>query len=231
MSNMVKTPDEILNIMKACAMGDICFEHILEFIKPGMTELEVANEIEKTLIGLGSEGLAFPTICVSGVNTTEAHGEPGSKVIEEGDFVTMDYGAVAGGCCSDMTRTIGIGYLSDEQKKIYDIVLRSQLAGLNACRAGVKCRDVDTAARKVIKDEGYGYLYIYGTGHGVGKEVHEAPTISRGSSEILQANMAVTIEPGIYIPNKFGVRIEDLAIITEFGIINAVKSQKSLIII
>ena len=130
-----------------------------------------------------------------------------------------------------MTRTIAIGHVSDEQRKVYDIVLRSQLAGLEACRAGVRCRDVDHASRSIIADEGYGEYYIHGTGHGVGREVHEAPTLNAKSDEILEEFMPVTVEPGIYIPDKFGVRIEDLAIITEFGIINAVKSQKSLIII
>ena len=231
MPDMVKTPDELLKIMKAAAMGDICFSHILEFIRPGMTEIEVADEIERTLMDLGAEGLSFPTICVSGVNTTMPHGEPSEKVIEDGDFVTMDFGAIAEGYCGDMTRTIGIGHLSDEQKNVYDIVLKSQLTGRAACRAVVKCSAVDAASRNIIENAGYGDFYIHGTGHGVGTEVHEPPTLNAKSSEILEEFMPVTIEPGIYIPDKFGVRIEDLAIITEFGIINAVKSQKSLIII
>lgn len=231
MSNMIKTPDEILKIMKAAAMGDICFSHIIEFIRPGMTELQVSDEIERTLIGLGAEGLSFPTICVSGVNTTQPHGEPSDKIIEEGDFVTMDFGAVVEGYCGDMTRTIAIGHVSEKQKEVYDIVLRSQLAGLAACRAGVNCRDVDAVSRNIIKDAGYGDYYIHGTGHGVGTEVHEAPTLNAKSDEVLAEFMPVTVEPGIYIPNEFGVRIEDLAIITEFGIINTVKSEKELIII
>lgn len=229
--NMIKTPDQLMKIMKAAAMGDICFSHILEFIKPGMSELEVAYEIERTLMGLGAEGLSFPTICVSGVNTTQPHGEPSDKIIEDGDFVTMDFGAVAEGYCGDMTRTIGIGHLSDEQKSVYEIVLRSQKAGLAACRAGARCSDVDAVSRNIIAEAGYGEYYIHGTGHGVGTQVHEAPTLNSKSDEVLEEFMPVTVEPGIYIPGKFGVRIEDLAIITEFGIINAVKSQKSLIII
>ena len=231
MNNMVKTPEELIKIMKAAAMGDICFSHIVDFIKPGMTEIQVADEIEKTLFSLGAEELSFPTICVSGVNTTQPHGVPSDKRIEEGDFVTMDFGAVVEDYCGDMTRTIGVGFLSDEQKEVYDIVLRSQTAGLEACRAGVKCVDVDAASRSIIEEAGYGEYYIHGTGHGVGREVHEAPTLNPRSDEVLEEFMPVTIEPGIYIPGKFGVRIEDLAIITEFGIINAVKSQKSLIII
>ena len=231
MSNIIKTPDEILRIMKAAAMGDICFSHILEYIRPGMTELQVSDEIERTLMSLGAEGLSFPTICVSGVNTTQPHGEPTDKVIEDGDFVTMDFGAVVEGYCGDMTRTIAVGHVSEKQREVYDVVLRSQLAGLDACRAGVRCRDVDAVSRNIIKDAGYGEFYIHGTGHGVGTEVHEPPTLNAKSDETLEEFMPVTVEPGIYIPNEFGVRIEDLAIITEFGIINTVKSEKELIII
>ena len=231
MSNMIKTPDEILRIMKAAAMGDICFSHILEYIRTGMTELQVSDEIERTLMSLGAEGLSFPTICVSGVNTTQPHGEPTDKVIEDGDFVTMDFGAVVEGYCGDMTRTIAVGHVSEKQREVYDVVLRSQLAGLDACRAGVRCRDIDAVSRNIIEDAGYGEFYIHGTGHGVGTEVHEAPTLNSRSDEILAEFMPVTVEPGIYIPNEFGVRIEDLAIITEFGIINTVKSEKELIII
>ena len=231
MSNMIKTPDEILRIMKAAAMGDICFSHILEYIRPGMTELQVSDEIERTLMSLGAEGLSFPTICVSGVNMTQPHGEPTDKVIEDGDFVTMDFGAVVEGYCGDMTRTIAVGHVSEKQREVYDVVLRSQLAGLDACRAGVRCRDIDAISRNIIEDAGYGEFYIHGTGHGVGTEVHEAPTLNSRSDEILAEFMPVTVEPGIYIPNEFGVRIEDLAIITEFGIINTVKSEKELIII
>ena len=231
MSNMIKTPDEILRIMKAAAMGDICFSHILEYIRPGMTELQVSDEIERTLMSLGAEGLSFPTICVSGVNTTQPHGEPTDKVIEDGDFVTMDFGAVVEGYCGDMTRTIAVGHVSEKQREVYDVVLRSQLAGLDACRAGVRCRDIDAVSRNIIEDAGYGEFYIHGTGHGVGTEVHEAPTLNSRSDEILAEFMPVTVEPGIYIPNEFGVRSEDLAIITEFGIINTVKSEKELIII
>ena len=231
MSNMIKTPDEILKIMKAAAMGDICFSHIIEYIRPGMTELQVSDEIEKTLMRLGAEGLSFPTICVSGINTTLPHGEPTDKIIEDGDFVTMDFGAIVEGYCGDMTRTIAISHVSEKQKEVYDVVLRSQLAGLAACKAGVRCRDVDAVSRNIIRDAGYGDYYIHGTGHGVGTEVHEPPTLNAKSDETLEEFMPITVEPGIYIPNEFGVRIEDLAIITEFGIINTVKSEKELIII
>lgn len=230
-NNMIKAPDEILKILKAEAIGDMCFEHIVDYIRAGMTEIQVSDEIERVLRMLGAEDLAFPTICISGEKTNLPHGEPGDKVIREGDLLTMDFGAVYEGYCGDMTRTVGIGSLSDEQIDVYNVVLRAQLAGLEACKAGVTCFDADKAARDIIEEAGYGEYFIHTTGHGVGREVHEAPRLANNSEDILQVNMAVTIEPGIYIPDKFGVRIEDLAIITEFGIINATRSEKDLIII
>ncbi|MDO4518007.1 MAG: M24 family metallopeptidase [Bacillota bacterium] len=230
--NMIKTPEELFNIIKAEAIGDKCFEHILEYIKPGMKEIQIAEEIDRTLSKLGSEGLAFPTICVSGERTNMPHGEPSDKIVEEGDLLTMDFGGIYKGMCGDMTRTIGIGHLSDEQIHVYNIVLEAQLNSLNICKAGVSCAEADRAARDIIESYGYGDHFIHTTGHGVGAGVHEAPRLAKDNAEdILSANMAVTVEPGIYIPDKFGVRIEDLAIITDFGIINATRSPKELIII
>lgn len=229
--NMIKTPEEILKIMKAEAIGDMCFEHILDYIKPGMTELQVSDEIERTLRSLGAEGLAFPTICVSGEKTNLPHGEPSDKIICEGELLTLDFGAVYEGYCGDMTRTIGIGELSDEQIHVYNVVLEAQLNSLRICKAGVSCEEADRAARDIIESYGYGEHFIHTTGHGVGTEVHEAPRLAKDSSDFLKSGMAVTVEPGIYIPEKFGVRIEDLAIITDFGIINCTHSVKDLIII
>lgn len=231
LANLIKTADELLLIMKAESMGDICFEHMLDFIKPGITEIEVSDEIERVLIALGAEGLSFPTIAVSGVNSNQPHGVPSDKKIQEGDFLTMDFGAVYKGYCADMTRTVAIGYATEEMKKVYDVVLKSQMAGLAAVKAGVKCFDVDKVCRDIIEDAGYGQYYIHGTGHGVGTEVHEPPTLNARSDEYLQENQAVTVEPGIYLPDKFGVRIEDLAIVTSFGIINCTRSTKELIVL
>ena len=228
---MIKTPVELMAILEAQAMGDACFSHILEYIKPGMTEKQVAEEIEKTLMGLGSEGLAFDTICVSGEKGDQPHGIPSDKVIQDGDLVTMDFGAVVRGYCGDMTRTIGIGSLSSELKDAYDVVKRSQEAGLAACRAGVPCKEIDRVCRSIIEEAGFGEYFVHGTGHGVGREVHESPTLNAKSDEVLEAYMPVTVEPGIYVPGSFGIRIEDLAIITDFGIINGTKSTKDLIII
>lgn len=231
MDKTVKTPEELLIIAKAEAIGDKTFEHLLDYIKVGMTELEIADEVERTMRFLGAEGLSFPTIVVSGVNSNQPHGEPSDRKIQEGDFLTLDIGCVYRGYCSDMTRTVAIGYATDEMKKIYDIVLKAQLAGLEMVKAGVKCFDVDKASRDVIEEAGYGEFYIHGTGHGVGTEVHEPPTLNARSSEVLKENQAVTVEPGIYLPDKFGVRIEDLVIVTEFGYANLTHSPKELIIL
>lgn len=231
MDNTIRTPEELLAIMKAEAMGDKAFEHILDYIKVGMTEIQVADEIERVLRLMGASGLAFPTIAVSGENSNQPHGIPSDKRLEEGDFLTMDFGAVYKGLCADMTRTVAIGYATEEMKKVYSIVLSSQLAGLAAVKAGVRCADVDRASRSVIEEAGYGEFYIHGTGHGVGEEVHQPPTLNGKSEEVLKENQAVTVEPGIYMPGKFGVRIEDLAIVTDFGIINCTKSKKELIIL
>ena len=213
------------------ALGDRCFSHILGFIEPGMSEKQVAEEIERFLLAGGAEGLAFDTISVSGERGCLPHGEPTDKLIEKGEFLTLDFGAVINGYCGDMTRTIAIGSITPEKRKVYDIVLEAQLAAIDFIKAGVRCSDADKVARDIITNAGYGEYYPHGLGHGVGKLVHEAPTLNAKSEEILEKNMVVTIEPGIYIPDKFGVRIEDLAIVTDFGIINKVESKKELIIL
>lgn len=230
-SNIIKNEQEIESISKAAALGDHCFSYILDFIKPGMSEKQVAAEIERFLYANGAEGLAFDTICVSGENSNQPHGVPSDKLIEKGDFLTLDFGAVIDGYCGDMTRTIAIGFATPEMRKIYDIVLEAQLAAIDFIKAGVRCFDADKVARDIITNAGYGEYYPHGLGHGVGTLVHEAPTLNAKSEEILEKDMVITIEPGIYIPDKFGVRIEDLAIVTDFGIINKVESKKELIII
>jgi Xaa-Pro aminopeptidase len=226
-----KTPEEILSILKAEAMGDEVFTHILDYIKPGMTENDVAAEIAATFEKLGSEGFAFPTICVSGERTELPHGEPTDRIINEGEFLTIDMGGIVNGYCGDMTRTVAIGHVTEEMQKVYDTVLASQLAGLKALKVGASCFDVDRVCREIINDAGYGEYFVHGTGHGVGREVHEKPYLNTRTDEVLEADVAVTVEPGIYIPGQFGVRIEDLAIVTDFGIINAAKSEKNLIVL
>lgn len=227
----VKTKDELEKIGAAAALGDMCFTHILNFIKPGMSELDVAKEIDRFLLSNGGEGLAFDTICVSGSRSALPHGEPSEKLIEKGELLTMDFGAIIGGYCGDMTRTIGIGYLDEEQKNVYNTVLQAQLAACDIIKAGLPCQKADFAARDIIDKAGFGDYFVHGLGHGVGQEVHENPRLNSTSEDILEEDMAVTIEPGIYIPEKYGVRIEDLAIVKSFGIINLVNSTKELIII
>ena len=230
---MVKTSQELLAIITASAMNDTCFQHILEYLRPGLSEIEIADEIYKFLKKLGAEDLAFPTIAVAGKNGANPHGIPSDYKIQEGDFLTLDFGAVIDGYCGDFTRTLAIGRATPFMKKIYNIVRAAQEAAIDACFHGANLRDVDGAARSIIESAGYGKYFIHGTGHGVGKEVHEEPYINTKATdqEFLSENMAVTIEPGIYIPGKLGVRIEDLVVITSFGVINTNNSSKDLCII
>lgn len=230
-SNMIKSEYEIQCISKASALGDRCFSHILGFIEPGMSEKQIAAEIEMFLFENGAEKLAFDTIVVSGARSCLPHGEPTDKIVEKGEFLTLDFGAVVDGYCGDMTRTIAIGSATPLMKMIYDIVLEAQLAAIEVIKAGVSCYDADKTARDIIVKAGYGDNFTHGLGHGIGTQVHEAPRLNAKSEEILEKNMAITIEPGIYLPGLFGVRIEDLAIVTDFGIINKVNSKKDLIIL
>ncbi len=227
----IKTAEELLLIAKAEAMGDCVFDHMLDFIKIGMTEKEIAAEVERKFLELGASGLSFPTIAVSGPNSALPHGVPSDHVIQPGEFLTLDMGCIYQGLCSDMTRTIAIGYATEEMVHIYDTVLEAQLAGLEAVKAGVRCEDVDAVCRDIITDAGYGEYFIHTTGHGVGNEVHESPRLGKGSEEFLRENMAVTIEPGIYLPDRFGVRIEDTVIVTDCGYINLAHSPKELLVL
>lgn len=227
----VKNEAEIENICKAQRIAEAAFDHILGFIKIGVTEKEVALELDHYMLSHGADSLSFETIAISGANTSKPHGVPTDKKIEHGDFVTMDYGAVVNGYHSDMTRTVAVGAASDEQKKIYKIVFEAQLAVLRVLKNGVKCSDADKAARDVITEACYGEYFRHSTGHGVGIEIHEKPFISPKSTATLRSGNVVTDEPGIYIPGKFGVRIEDMALITENGCKNLTKAPKELIII
>ena len=227
----VKNEAEIENICKAQRIAEAAFDHILGFIKVGVTEKEVALELDHYMLSHGADSLSFETIAISGANTSKPHGVPTDKKIEHGDFVTMDYGAVVNGYHSDMTRTVAVGAASDEQKKIYKIVFEAQLAVLRVLKNGVKCSDADKAARDVITEAGYGEYFRHSAGHGVGIEIHEKPFISPKSTATLRSGNVVTDEPGIYIPGKIGVRIEDMALITENGCKNLTKAPKELIII
>lgn len=227
----IKDEDEQQRIAAAEKLGDEAFSHMLGFIKAGLTESEVAAELEHYMRSHGASGLSFSTIAVSGPNSSYPHGVPGLRKLQAGDFLTLDFGCVLNGYCSDMTRTVAIGQPSDEMKKVYDIVLRAQLnacANIHAGLTGIQC---DAFARDVIAEAGYGEFFGHSLGHGLGLQVHEDPRFSAVYDKTIAPDTVVSIEPGIYLPGKFGVRIEDLAIIKPDGIINLASSPKELIIL
>lgn len=227
----IKAPDEVENIKKAQSITDKAFEHILEFISVGKTEREIALELEFFMRKNGSEGVAFDTIAVSGKNSSLPHGVPTDKPLEIGDFLTMDFGAVWNGYCSDMTRTVAIGGLSAEQLNVYNTVLEAQTAALNTITPEKECKAIDKAARDLINKAGFEGRFGHGLGHSVGLEIHESPACNTRDETLLKPGMIMTVEPGIYLENKFGVRIEDMVLITENGFENLTKSPKELIIL
>ena len=222
---------ELELMRKAQAITDRAFAEVITRIKPGMTELELQAELIYCMYKNGGTGLAFDPIVVSGPNTSLPHGVAGERVIQKGDFVTMDFGASYMGYCSDMTRTVAVGYATDEMKHVYDTVLKAQLTAIAATKAGVPGKDIDGTARKVIADAGYGEYFGHGYGHSLGLEIHENPSPNASNVEPLPAGVVCSAEPGIYLPGKFGVRIEDVTIITEEGCEDITGSPKNLIII
>ena len=226
-----KEPWEVELMLKAQEITDKAFSEILTRIKPGMSELELQAELIYCLYKNGATGLAFSPIVVSGPNTSLPHGVAGERIIQEGDFVTLDFGASYQGYCADMTRTVAVGHATEEMKKVYDTVLQAQLAGIAATKAGVIGCEIDAAARKVIVDAGYGEFFGHGYGHSLGLEIHEAPNPNPGNKGPMPAGALCSAEPGIYLPGKFGVRIEDVTIVTDDGVINITKSPKKLIIV
>lgn len=227
----IKTAGEVEKIKEAQKITDEVFSHILKFIKPGITEKEIGLELDFYMLKNGGEALSFETIAVSGKNTSLPHGVPCDKKVENGDFVTMDFGTVISGYHSDMTRTVAVGYADSEMKKVYDTVLRAQKNCINSLRAGITGKKGDFFARNIIENAGYSEYFTHSTGHGVGVEIHEYPNLSPSSEYTLQAGNIVTVEPGIYIPGKFGVRIEDMVVITENGCENLTHSPKELIVL
>ena len=225
----VKTEEELKIIEEAETICCRSFEKILDFIKPGISEKNIAAELEYYMRKMGGEKTAFDTIAISGAHTSLPHGTPTDKKIEKGDFITLDFGCIKNGYCSDMTRTVVVGKASDEQKKIYNTVLEAQKVGLDAIRAGVFAKDADYKAREVIENEGYGKFFRHSLGHGVGLLVHEYPNLSPKSEVKLEENMVVSCEPGIYIPGFGGVRIEDLVAVRKNGVKNFTSSPKNLI--
>ena len=226
-----KEPWEIEYMKKAQEITDRTFEDLLNVIRPGMTEKELCAELIYRLYKFGSEGPSFDPITISGPNTSLPHGVPSERELQYGDFVTMDFGASYMGYCSDMTRTVAVGYATDEMKHVYDTVLKAQLTAIAATKAGVPGKEIDGTARKVITDAGYGEYFGHGYGHSLGLEIHENPSPNASNVEPLPAGVVCSAEPGIYLPGKFGVRIEDVTIITEEGCEDITGSPKNLIII
>lgn len=221
-----------LDLMKkAQEITDKAFAEVLTRIQVGMTELELQAELIYCMYKNGGTGLAFDPIVVSGPNTSMPHGVAGERKIQAGDFVTMDFGASYMGYCSDMTRTVAVGYATEEMKKVYSVVLEAQTKAIAATKAGVVGRDIDGIARKVITDAGYGEYFGHGYGHSLGLEIHEAPNLNTRNDKPMPVHAVCSAEPGIYLPGKFGVRIEDVTILTENGNIDITGSPKNLIIV
>lgn len=227
----IKDEGEIKKIAEAERLGDEAFSHILNIIKPGMTENGVALELEFFMKKHGASALSFDTISASGVRGAMPHGRASDKTIEKGELLTLDFGCVFEGYCSDMTRTVAVGEPSDIMKNVYGIVLKAQLAALNEISAEKKCSDIDAAARKVIADAGYGKNFGHSLGHSVGIEIHESPNLSPKCDDLTEPGHILTVEPGIYIEGVGGVRIEDLIAVKDGGAVNLTHSPKELIIL
>ncbi|KYC95096.1 Xaa-Pro peptidase family protein [Heyndrickxia sporothermodurans] len=228
---LIKTESEIKILKEAADIADAAFKHILDYIKPGVTELEVSNELEFFMRKAGATSSSFNTIVASGTRSALPHGVASDKVIEKGDFVTLDYGALHKGYVSDITRTVAVGKPSDKLKEIYDVVLESQLLAMENIKPGMTGIEADAIARNYISERGYGEYFGHSLGHGIGLEVHEGPALSVRSDIVLRPGMVVTVEPGIYLPGIGGVRIEDDTLITEDSNEKLTHSTKDLIIL
>lgn len=225
---MIKSPEEISILKQAAEIADAAYEHICGFIKAGRTELEVSNELEFFMRKQGATSSSFDIIVASGLRSAMPHGVATDKVIEQGDMVTLDFGALYNGYISDITRTVAVGEPSEKLKEIYQVVLDSQVLGVEKIGPGMTGIEADAIARDYIKSKGYGEAFGHSTGHGIGLEVHEGPGLSSKSEIILEPGMAVTVEPGIYLPGVGGVRIEDDILITESGNERLTNSTKEL---
>lgn len=226
-----KDDGEIALMTKAQEITDRALSEILKFIQPGMTEQEIAAKLQYDMLRFGAEKMSFDPIVVSGPNGSLPHGIPSAKQVQQGEFITMDFGCKYGGYCSDMTRTVALGEPTGEMRKVYQTVLEAQLAGIAVTKAGVPGKSIDAAARKVIEDAGYGEYFGHGYGHSLGIEIHESPNANTRDETLLPVGAVVSAEPGIYLPGKFGVRIEDVTVLTADGCMVLTKSPKELIIL
>ena len=226
-----KDEEELSCMTAAQRIAEGALEQILKEIRPGMTEKEIAARLNYLMVSAGAEKTAFDTIVASGPNGSMPHAVPGMRKVREGDFITMDFGCVYKGYCSDMTRTVALGRPSDEMRNVYDIVLQAQLAGIAAAKAGVTGAVIDGAARKVIQDAGYGACFGHSFGHSLGIDIHEAPNAAPGNDKPMPDGAVVSAEPGIYLPGKFGVRIEDVMILRPDGAQVITKAPKALLVL
>ncbi len=226
-----KEPWEIELMIKAQRIAEAALEETLKMIKPGVTEKEIAASLIHHILISEADDTSFNPIVVSGPNSSMPHGSPSTRKVQNGDFITMDFGAKYQGYCSDMTRTVAVGYVTDEMRKVYNTVLEAQLAGIAAARAGIKGKEIDAASRKVIEDAGYGQYFGHSFGHSLGLEVHEPPNASPTEETIMPVGDVISAEPGIYIPGKFGVRIEDVIVLREDGCDNLMLANKELTIL
>jgi Xaa-Pro aminopeptidase len=213
----IKDEDELALMIEAALAGCRLFEHILGFMRPGLREIDVAAELEHQARLLGAEGMSFETIAASGVRSALPHGKASNAVLPRRGFLTLDFGIILGGYCSDMTRTVFLGSPKTEERSTYSAVLEAQEAGVAAVRAGVSCGEVDEAARSVLRREGLAEAFSHSTGHGVGLEIHEPPRVGAGQTTRLMSGMVITIEPGVYLPGRYGIRIEDMVAVTATG--------------
>jgi Xaa-Pro aminopeptidase len=214
---MVKDEDELAVMIEAALIGCKLFDHILGFIQPGLRELEVAAELEHQARLLGAEGMSFETIVAAGARSAMPHGRATAAKLPRRGFVVMDFGIIHKGYCSDMTRTVHLGPPTSKERAVYDAVLEAQEAGVGAVTAGASCAEVDEAARGVLRKAGLAEAFSHSTGHGVGLEIHESPRIGANETSRLLAGMVITVEPGVYLADSFGIRIEDMVAVTRSG--------------
>ena len=226
-----KTEAELQSLIAAQRIAEKALDDLLGIIRPGMSEKELAAELVYRLYKFGGEGLSFPPIVVAGAKTSMPHGEPGDNILRSGDFITMDFGTLYNGYCSDMTRTVALGSVTDEMKKVYDTVYAAQAAGIAAAKPGTTGRDIDGAARKVIDDAGYGAYFGHSFGHSLGLEIHESPNAAPSNDKPMPEGAVISAEPGIYLPGQFGVRIEDVLWLHGDGCVNITEAPKQLIIL
>ncbi|MDX8046013.1 Xaa-Pro peptidase family protein [Gracilibacillus sp. S3-1-1] len=226
---LIKDEDEINIIKDACKIADDAFNHVLEYIKPGVKEIDISNELEFFMRKQGATESSFDTIVASGFRSALPHGVASSKEIQSGELVTLDFGALYKGYASDITRTVAVGDISEELETIYNTVLEAQLKGVEGIKAGITGTEADALTRDHIDYKGYGKYFGHSTGHGLGLDVHEMPRLSLKSDDVLEPGMIVTVEPGIYVPNVGGCRIEDDILITENGNERLTHSPKELI--